>query len=91
MVFDLPDDRFDLLYRASERHTGGRTDDSVTVLTCWDADRLDLGRVGIVPNPKYLGTKAARDPATIDWAHARAVAEVRPAVVGTWAIPPRGW
>lgn len=91
VVFDLPDDRFELLYRACERHTGGRTDDSVTVLTCWDADRLDLGRVGIVPNPKYLGTKAARDPATIDWANARAVAEFRPAVVGTWAIPPRGW
>ncbi len=91
VVFDLPDESFELLYRACQFHTGGRTDDSVTVLTCWDADRLDLGRVGIMPDPRYLGTKAARDIAMIDWAHTRAVTEVRPTIVDTWNIPPRGW
>lgn len=91
VVFDIPDPQFEWLYRACQLHTGGRTDDSITVLTCWDADRLDLGRVGIVPNPKYLCTDAGRDFAVIDWAHTRAVTEHRPAIVDTWNIPPRGW
>lgn len=91
VVFDLPDPQFEWLYRACALHTEGRKDDSVTVLTCWDADRLDLGRVGIMPNPKYLGTKAARDFAMIDWAHTRAVAEYRSPLVEAWNIPPRGY
>ena len=40
----------------------GRLSKDATIQTCWDADRLDLGRVGERPNPTYLGTKAARDP-----------------------------
>jgi uncharacterized protein len=32
------------------------------VQTCWDADRLDLGRVGIIPRPDRLCTEEARDP-----------------------------
>jgi uncharacterized protein len=91
VVYDLDDARFELLYRACHLHTGGRTDDSDTVLTCWDADRLDLGRVGITPNPKYLCTDAGRDFGMMEWAHTRAVTEVRPAMVDTWNIPPRGW
>ena len=87
-VFDLPDDEFELLYRACQFHTGGRKDDSVTVLTCWDADRLDLGRVGITPNPKYLGTNAARDPAMIDWAHTRAENEHRSPLLVEWGVVP---
>lgn len=91
VVYDLPDPQFEWLYRACTLHTGGRHDDSVTVLTCWDADRLDLGRVGIMPNPKYLGTKAARSAGMIEWAYARSVAEVRPDMVNEWGIPERGW
>jgi len=30
-----------------------------TVQTCWDADRLDLGRVGIKPAARYLSLEAA--------------------------------
>lgn len=26
------------------------------VQACWDADRLDLGRVGIIPDPERMGT-----------------------------------
>jgi hypothetical protein len=39
---------------------GGVTHD-VTIGTCWDADRLDLLRVGIIPNPKLLSTETAKD------------------------------
>ena len=42
-------------------HSDGRVDADVTVQTCWDADRLDLGRVGKRPDPRLLCTPAARD------------------------------
>jgi uncharacterized protein len=50
------------LTEACRYHSMGRLSKDVTIQTCWDADRLDLGRVGERPNPTYLGTKAARDP-----------------------------
>jgi uncharacterized protein len=60
--FDLPERDFDCLYYAIEKHSDGLVSDSdVTVMTCWDADRLDLGRVGIMPNPKYLCTGEGRN------------------------------
>jgi uncharacterized protein len=76
--FELPNEKFDLLYRACELHTVGRGDPDLTVRTCWDSDRLDLGRVGIMPEPKYLGTPEARDPKMIRWAYARSVREALP-------------
>lgn len=42
-----------------------------TIATCWDADRLDLLRVGIRPDPARLVTEAARDPEVLEWAMAR--------------------
>jgi len=35
--------------------------DDVTIGTCWDADRLDLGRVSIKPEAKHMSTAYARD------------------------------
>jgi hypothetical protein len=35
---------------------------------CWDADRLDLWRVGIKPDPRDLSTEAAKRPERIGWA-----------------------
>lgn len=87
-VFELTDPDFELLYRACEWHTEGKSDESVTVCTCWDADRLDLGRVGITPDPKYLCTKAARKPEMIRWADHRAKTDHEPAFVQEqWGIP----
>lgn len=62
-----------LLVEACEGHSDGRTKADVTVATCWDADRLDLGRVGYYPDPKRLCTEAARDSAFIRWAYERSV------------------
>ena len=91
-LFELPDAEFELLYRACEWHTHGRTDPDVTVRTCWDSDRLDLGRVGIVPSPKYLCTPAARSPKTIDWAYVRSIEGYEPDfVMADWGVPPRDW
>jgi len=69
--FRLSDGDFDLLYRACRDHTDGATEADVTVQTCWDADRLDLGRVRIDLDPRYLCTEAARDPAVMAWADRR--------------------
>ena len=61
----LDDDAFDLLITAIAGHTGGKGHDNLTVCTCWDADRLDLPRVGTATNPQYLCTHEARDPLQI--------------------------
>jgi hypothetical protein len=40
-------------------HSNGAVDADPTIQTCWDADRLDLGRVGIKPPARYLSLEAA--------------------------------
>jgi uncharacterized protein len=57
----LEDDQFRLLTRACSGHTHARKTVCPTLGTCWDADRLDLGRVDITPRSKYLFTEPARD------------------------------
>ncbi len=53
---DLPDEDFDLLHYACVWHTDSDRHDDPTIGTCWDADRLDLGRVGMIPDPSYMST-----------------------------------
>lgn len=77
--FDLDDEGLDLLVEACRLHTDGRTDGDLTIRACWDADRLDLGRVGVTPSPRLLCTDAAR--ALLPWAHARAVGGHEPEFV----------
>lgn len=85
--FNLPDDDFDLLYEACACHTDGRTDGDITVQTCFDADRLDLGRVGTMPEPTRLCTEVAKRPDMLKWADGRACFEVVPELVRTdWGI-----
>ena len=73
-VFDLDSEGLDLLVEACTGHTRGGTVAEITVATCWDADRLDLARVGKTPRPERLCTDAARDPKIIAWACGRSVA-----------------
>ena len=72
--FELPAHDLDLLTEAVELHTAGHTEAHLTVQTCWDSDRLDLGRAGIIPHPSRLCTPEARDPAMLEWAYKRSVA-----------------
>ena len=60
-LFDLSDDRFQLLHFACTWHTDRIEHDDPTIAACWDADRLDLGRVGIAPDPHLLNTTLARE------------------------------
>jgi uncharacterized protein len=87
LVFDLPDPAFRLLQRACAGHTHERTHPDITIQTCWDADRLDLGRVGITPHPSRLCTEVAKRPEMIKWADDRATLGVVPEIVTRdWAI-----
>lgn len=73
VLFEATDVEMTLLVDACVRHSDGHIEADVTVQTCWDADRLDLPRVGIRPLPQFLCTAAARQ---------RIVAgQVRPAAV----------
>ena len=75
--FDLAPDDPELLTHACEFHNGGLRDGDLTVVKCWNADRLDLGRVGIRPIAHKLCTEAARKPEIIDWAYTRSLARER--------------
>ena len=87
---NLADADFDLLYEACAGHTDGGTEADITIQTCWDSDRLDLGRVGTVPDPKRLCTPAAR--LLVKWADGRACLEVVPDWVSReWGIDTKGW
>ena len=58
----LSERQLQILREACRAHSVGRLSSDVTVQACWDADRLDLARLGVRPNPTYLGHKVARDP-----------------------------
>jgi len=70
-LLHLESAELDLLAYACEHHTRGWTEADLTVQVCWDADRLDLGRIGVWPDPARLCTPAARDPALVEWAWQR--------------------
>ncbi len=89
-VLQLSDRDFAHLYTACADHTKGWIDADITIQTCWDADRLDLGRVGITPDPVRLCTAAARDPETLRWADRRSCDGHVPRIVHhEWNVNPR--
>lgn len=56
----LDDGRLELLQHAIAVHADGQVSDDPTVGACWDADRLDLPRVGIEPRVDLFSTERAR-------------------------------
>ena len=65
-----------LLQMACTGHSRGHTKADATVMVCWDADRLDLGRVGIYPSAKYLCTDLARASDVIEAAYRRSTQNI---------------
>jgi uncharacterized protein len=59
-VLDLDADQVEKLVLACRTHTDGKTSTDATVGVCFDADRLDLGRVGIEPDPELMSTDGGR-------------------------------
>lgn len=60
--------QFETLVRALEGHTGGRPVNDPTVGVCWDADRLNLPRVGKTVDASWISTHSAQDETTKAWA-----------------------
>ena len=50
-----------LLTEACRGHDRGQVSGDPTIGVCWDADRLDLARVGILPSPRFLSTERAKE------------------------------
>jgi len=84
--FDLPDDAFERLYEACSHHTHSHTHQDITIKTCWDADRLDLGRVGIMPDPECLCTDEAKTQAWIANAYNRSIESYPEWLFELWGI-----
>ena len=66
------EEELQLLTAACEMHTHGGESIEPTIGTCWDADRLDLPRVGIIVDPNRLCTTTAKHPTIIEEARIRA-------------------
>lgn len=73
IYFHLETHALNQLVTAVKLHTRGLQEADITVQTCWDSDRLDLGRAGIRPSPHRMCTQEARDPDTIAWAYQRSL------------------
>ncbi len=67
-LFDLADDAFALLEFACTHHTDARTSKDPTIATCWDADRLDLARLGFRIERRLLSTAPAKRSEFQGWA-----------------------
>lgn len=60
MYFELTPTQLDKLCEAMSGHSDGQLHADPTIQTCWDADRLDLGRVGKKPHAKYMSAEASK-------------------------------
>ncbi len=61
VITELSPHEFEFLCEAMRLHSDGYTTGETVILACWDADRLDLARVGIVPEVPRLCTSPARN------------------------------
>lgn len=57
ILSELDDEEFSLLEAACCLHTTTHKTGNLTIDICFDADRLDLNRVGIIPEPRRMATE----------------------------------
>ncbi len=68
-TLNLRKEQVQKLAYACRYHSDKKTEgDDLTIQTCWDADRLDLYRMGEIPNPAFLYTEAAKRQESLDFA-----------------------
>lgn len=58
-------EELEICKEACKRHSDGLVTDEKEIGVCWDADRLDLMRVGIYPDEKYLSTRTGKNSGLI--------------------------
>jgi uncharacterized protein len=63
--FEVDDEGFGQLCTALDGHSRGGLTADLVVQACWDADRLDLARLGYRVDPARLGTAEGRRAETI--------------------------
>jgi uncharacterized protein len=85
-MLGLTEKQMDLLKYACIHHTDGLTTGSITARTCWDADRLDLWRVGTRPGEPYLCTESALDIDLQKWSERRSVEDFIPNCSHEWLM-----
>ncbi|MBR4147306.1 MAG: hypothetical protein IKU00_05375 [Bacteroidales bacterium] len=61
LLKDLSGQQFEMLQKAIQLHTSTHSTGNPTIDACFDADRLDLGRVGITPIPQKMATKKGKE------------------------------
>ncbi len=83
-IATLPDDLLGIDYKdkqilmqACHDHSKGFVEADLTIGTCWDADRLDLGRGGQRPDTRKLCTEIAKQPGFYEQAYLRAIYQHR--------------
>ncbi len=59
-ILQLSHTQLDILTSACYDHNKGKTSEDMTIGICWDADRLNLWRVGMMPKEKYMSTHPAK-------------------------------
>lgn len=86
--FQLSDAGMEQLWDACALHSDGLIEHpDVTVRTCWDADRLDLSRVGITPRRDRLATEAGKRSELLDPAVTRGQTRYLPAFLSeVWGL-----
>lgn len=57
-TLELSASEFMLLHDAIKWHCAGKTSKDPTIGACWDADRLDLLRVNVLPSERFFSTDA---------------------------------
>ena len=64
-LIKITPEQMKLLEYAIRHHTDGVTSTDPTIGTCWDADRLDLGRVDITPKASRMSTQMGKNKCKI--------------------------
>ena len=59
-LFAVEDRLFEKLERACAGHELGKVTGDLLIGMCWDADRLDLVRIGVLPDPALMSTPAGK-------------------------------
>ena len=72
-LIEASDGEFAILLTAIRGHTESIHTADLTIGTCWDADRLDIGRVGKQPDRRFLNTAVAKREGMIRWAYERSI------------------
>jgi len=59
-LFELEDGLLEKLERACAGHELGKVTTDLLIGACWDADRLDLVRIGVVPREELMNTPVGK-------------------------------